>query len=78
MKDKPILMALVLATWLPAALAHHGRAHYGEEIVEMSAEIIEISWRNPVYLAEGVFPSQTIYALLGEEIEVYDCVWERQ
>ncbi len=30
-----------------AASAHHSRVHYGEEIVEMAAEIVEIDWRNP-------------------------------
>ena len=38
---------------------------------------LEMETTDPLYLAEGVFRSQTIYALLGEEIEVYDCVWER-
>lgn len=27
--------------------AHHSRAHFGEEVVEMAAEIVEIDWRNP-------------------------------
>ena len=38
---------------------------------------LEMETADPLYLAEGVFPSQTIYALLGEEIEEYDCSWER-
>jgi hypothetical protein len=30
-----------------AAIAHHSRAHYGTEVVELDAEIVEIDWRNP-------------------------------
>ena len=30
-----------------SVLAHHSRAHYGQEILELDAEIIEIDWRNP-------------------------------
>ena len=30
-----------------AAVAHHSRAHYGQDMVELDAEIIDIDWRNP-------------------------------
>ncbi len=39
---------LIGASLLPfTVLAHHSRAHYGQEIVELDAEIVEIDWRNP-------------------------------
>jgi len=39
---------LVGASLFPiAVVAHHSRAHYGQEIVEMDAEIMDIDWRNP-------------------------------
>ncbi len=30
-----------------ATVAHHSRAHYGQDVVEMDAEIVQIDWRNP-------------------------------
>ena len=30
-----------------AAVAHHSRAHYGQDVIELDAEIMEIDWRNP-------------------------------
>ncbi len=30
-----------------ATFAHHSRAHYGQDVVEMDAEIVQIDWRNP-------------------------------
>ena len=30
-----------------ASLAHHSRAQYGDEIVELDAEIVAVDWRNP-------------------------------
>lgn len=39
---------LIGASLLPfTVLAHHSRAHYGQEIVELDAKIVEIDWRNP-------------------------------
>jgi hypothetical protein len=39
---------LLGASLLPlVVLAHHSRAHYGQEIVELDAEIVDIDWRNP-------------------------------
>jgi len=36
------------ASLLPLTiLAHHSRAHYGQEIFELDAEIIAVDWRNP-------------------------------
>ncbi len=29
-----------------AAIAHHSRAHYGQDIVELDAEVMGIDWRN--------------------------------
>ena len=43
-----IILVLCAASMAPvAALAHHSRAHYGDEIVELDAEIVAIDWRNP-------------------------------
>ncbi len=36
------------AAFIPiATFAHHSRAHYGQDVVEMDAEIVQIDWRNP-------------------------------
>ncbi len=40
-----VLFAAALAP--PATLAHHSRAHYGDETVEFEAEIVAVDWRNP-------------------------------
>ena len=43
-----ISLLLCAASLAPvAALAHHSRANYGDEIVELDAEILAIDWRNP-------------------------------
>ncbi len=50
---KPSVLLLVGAVLFGAALtpiatfAHHSRAHYGQDVVEMDAEIVQIDWRNP-------------------------------
>lgn len=41
----PILCMALLAP--PSTLAHHSRAHYGDETVEFEAEIVAVDWRNP-------------------------------
>ncbi len=30
-----------------ATFAHHSRAHYGQDVIEMNVEIMQIDWRNP-------------------------------
>ncbi len=30
-----------------ATFAHHSRAHYGQDVIEMDAEILQVDWRNP-------------------------------
>jgi len=30
-----------------AALAHHSRAHYAPEMIEIEGELVEVNWRNP-------------------------------
>ena len=44
--NKFLLLALA-SSFAISALAHHSRAHYGAEIVEMAAEIVQVDWRNP-------------------------------
>ena len=39
---------LIGAALIPlATVAHHSRAHFGQDVVEMDAEIVQIDWRNP-------------------------------
>jgi len=43
-----LIVVVGSATIIPiAAFAHHSRAHYGDEVVELDAEIVGIDWRNP-------------------------------
>ncbi len=50
---KPSVLLLIGAVFFGATLtpiatfAHHSRAHYGQDVVEMDAEIVQIDWRNP-------------------------------
>ena len=44
----PVTAVVLGASLLPIAVfAHHSRAHYGQEVVELDAEIMDIDWRNP-------------------------------
>ena len=39
---------LLGASLIPlTTLAHHSRAHYGQDVIEMDVEIMQIDWRNP-------------------------------
>ena len=49
MRAKPrCRLAIALAALLPAAaLAHHSRAYFGDEIVTVTGELVDVEWRNP-------------------------------
>lgn len=43
-----VSVALFAASITPVvAFAHHSRAHYGQDVIEMDAEILQVDWRNP-------------------------------
>ena len=42
------LTVLVIAMALsPGAWAHHSRAYFGEEVAEITGELVDVDWRNP-------------------------------
>ena len=42
------LTVLVIAMALsPGARAHHSRAYFGEEVAEITGELVDVDWRNP-------------------------------
>ena len=47
LKSCSATLIVTMSALSAVANAHHSRAHFSEEIVEMAAEIVEIDWRNP-------------------------------
>lgn len=44
----PLAIALVFATtFSTSAVGHHSRAYFGDELVEITGELVSVDWRNP-------------------------------